>query len=76
MVRVVTGKMHTRVSEPLADSERRRAARKIAKAQQRNPLRRVRLSCCGWVRDPIAAVGDWLWCDKHEDKARVVEVAE
>lgn len=76
MVRVVTGEMHKRASGPLTASDRRQARRQLAKAQRQNPLRRVRITCCGWVRDPIAQVGDWLWCEKHKDKYRVGEVAE
>ena len=61
----------------LSEHDRRRAERRLARRQARNPLRRVRLGCCGrWVLDPGAVVGDWLWCDGDEDLGRIVEVVE
>lgn len=63
-------------NRPLTASQRRSALRKIDKLTAQNPLRRVRTHCCGWVRDPLAQVGDWVWCDTHSDTTRVIEVAE
>jgi hypothetical protein len=40
-------------------------------------LRRVELGCGhGWVRDPVAGVHDWVWCDGCADWARVQRVEE
>lgn len=60
----------------LSAADIRRAERKLARTQAKNPLRRVFLTCHGWVRDPLAQVGDWLWCDECADNRRVTEVAE
>ena len=58
-----------------ADSSRGRAL--LAKRTARNPLRRVRLECeTTSTRDPIAVVGDHVWCETHGDFARVVSVVE
>ena len=58
----------------LTPADRRRAERRIARQVAKNPLRRVRIDCCGWIRDPLAVVGDWVWCDTHADQARVLEL--
>ena len=58
----------------LTAADRRRAERRIARQVAKNPLRRVRIDCCGWVRDPLAVVGDWVWCETHADQARVLEL--
>jgi hypothetical protein len=61
----------------LTDAQRRQAARELAKATARNPLRRVRLSCRHlWIRDPVAVLHDWMWCDRCADNRRVTEVVE
>ncbi len=61
----------------LSGSDRRRAERRLARRAAANPLRRVRLGCCGrWLLDPGAIVGDWLWCDGDDDLGRIVEVVE
>ncbi len=40
-------------------------------------LRRVDLGCGhGWVRDPVAGLHDWVWCDQCADWARVQRVEE
>jgi hypothetical protein len=40
-------------------------------------LRRVELGCGhGWVRDPVAGVHDWIWCDNCADWARVQRVED
>jgi hypothetical protein len=40
-------------------------------------LRRVELACGhGWIRDSVAAVHDWVWCDQCADWARVQRVEE
>lgn len=52
------------------------AQKKLKKMTQANPLRRVFLDCHGWRRDPVATVGDWLWCDSCEDHGRVQKVVE
>jgi hypothetical protein len=40
-------------------------------------LRRVELACGhGWIRDPVAGVHDWVWCDQCADWARVQRVEE
>ena len=59
----------------LTPQQRKLALAKIKKMQRDNPLRRVKVACCiGWRRDPLAEVGDWIWCDTHQDKSRVIEV--
>jgi len=62
----------------LTERQRQAAQRRLRRQQQRNPLRRVRLDCHGWVRDPSAVVGDWLFCEHADcmDIRRVVDVAE
>jgi hypothetical protein len=76
MARIVDRRLMASGSPVLTPHERRRAARRLARAQEANPLRRVRLACHGWVRDPSARVGDLLWCDECADFARAVELAE
>lgn len=60
----------------LTDKQKSKGARTLARKQAHNPLRRVSLQCCGWVRDPVGVIGDHIWCDTHADFARVVDVAE
>ena len=62
----------------LTEQQRRAAARKLRRRTAANPLRRVLLTCHGWVRDPSAVVGDWLFCEHADcgDLRRVIEVAE
>jgi hypothetical protein len=60
----------------LDPAARRRAERRADRQAARNRLRRVRLSCHGWVRDPAARVGEWVWCDSCADWRRVAAVAE
>ena len=76
MARIVNGRLQASTTPELTPQERRRAERKIAKARQANPLRVVRLPCHGPVRDAGAIVGDWIWCDKCSDLARVESVSE
>jgi hypothetical protein len=60
-----------------------RTARRVPAARTGKPvrassaLRRVDLGCGhGWVRDPVAALHDWIWCDRCADWARVQRVEE
>ena len=53
-----------------------RARHRLDRQTARNPLRRVRTDCHGWVRDASAAVGDWVWCTSCADWRRVTELAE
>jgi hypothetical protein len=77
MARIVNSSLVASKSVDLSAAERRTASRKLARRSKANPLRRVRLSCCHqWVRDPIAVVGDWLWCETDGDLGRVDELAE
>lgn len=75
MVRIVNQSLASH--RELDQAQRQRAERRLARQAQRNPLRRVRLACCERaVRDPVAQVGDHVWCDTHADFARVVAVVE
>ena len=76
MARIVSGRLQASSNAELTPQQRRRAERRIAKARQANPLRVVRLLCHGPVRDAGAIVGDWIWCDKCSDLARVESVSE
>lgn len=76
MARIVNGGLQASGARHLTAAERRVAERKVAKALKDNPLRRVRLACHGPVRDSTAIVGDWIWCDKCADVARVDSVTE
>ena len=76
MARIVDNRLTASTSAVLTPQQRRRAQRRLARAAQANPLRRVRLECHGWVRDPSAVVGDHIWCDQCADFARAVELAE
>jgi hypothetical protein len=77
MARIVNSTLTATSEVALTPSDRRRAERRLAKRQARNPLRRVRLGCCErWVLDPGAVVGDWLWCETDDDLGRIIEVAE
>lgn len=75
--RIVNASLVASAPAALTGSDRRRAERRLARRQARNPLRRARLGCCGrWVLDAGAVVGDWLWCEGDDDLGRIVEVAE
>jgi hypothetical protein len=76
MARIVNGGLQASATSQLTDAERRAGRRKLAKALKANPLRRVRLACHGPVRDATAVVGDWIWCEKCADLARVESVTE
>jgi hypothetical protein len=40
-------------------------------------LRRVELACGhGWVRDPVAGLHDWIWCEECADWSRVHSVED
>ncbi|MFC4616414.1 hypothetical protein ACFO3K_16930 [Cellulomonas algicola] len=76
MVRIVNQSL-TATHAPISDADARRAARRLARTAARNPLRRVRVDCEPHaVRDPLATLGDRVWCDAHADWATVVEVTE
>ena len=76
MVRIVNDSL-TPHSRQLGADERRRAERRLSRRQAANPLRRVLLACeTTYVRDPVAVVGDHLWCEAHADFALVLEVVE
>jgi hypothetical protein len=77
MARIVNSSLVATASVDLTAAERRTASRKLERRRRTNPLRRVRLACCQqWIRDPVAVVGDWLWCDADADLGRVDELAE
>lgn len=78
MARIVNSRLMTSTpARPvLTAADRRRAQRRLDRARARNPLRRVRLACHGWVRDTSAVVGDWVWCEQCADVRKVAEVAE
>jgi len=76
MARIVNGRLQASTTPELTAQDRRRGERKLAKALRANPLRVVRLPCHGPIRDPGAVVGDWIWCDKCSDLARVESVSE
>jgi hypothetical protein len=52
------------------------ATNALRKAEQKNPLRRVSIDCHGWVRDALAATGEWVWCESCSDWRRVATVVE
>lgn len=75
---MTAGTIRTTRSRRLERGAARQAQRRLDRQLARNPLRRAMLTCHGWVRDPSATVGDWLWC-AHADCGqwrRVVDVAE
>jgi len=76
MARIVNGRLRASTNPELTAQDRRKGERKLAKAFQTNPLRVVRLPCHGPIRDAGARVGDWIWCDKCSDLARVESVSE
>ena len=76
MARIVNGRLQASTTHQLTAQDRRKGERKLAKASQANPLRVVRLPCHGPIRDAGALVGDWIWCDKCQDLARVESVSE
>lgn len=75
MARLVS-KLSNTASTELTDAQRAAANRRIRSATKSNPLRRVLLECHGWVRDPLAAKGDFVWCGECADWAKAVDVAE
>lgn len=76
MARVITGN-YTSKDISLTAADRRRGASRLARKAHRNPLRRVTLACeTAAQRDPIAQVGDHVWCDNHAEFALVVKVVE
>lgn len=77
MVRIVNQNiMSSGQEKPLTPTQIKQAQAALKKAQEENPLRRVRTQCCGWVRDPLAITGERVWCDTHADWTLVVEHAE
>jgi hypothetical protein len=76
MARIVNGGLQPSRTRSLTPAERRTAERRMARAAKDNPLRRVRLACHGPVRDSTAVVGDWIWCDRCADVARVESLTE
>jgi hypothetical protein len=76
MARIVNGRLQASTTPELTTQDRRKGERKLAKAAQANPLRVVRLPCHGPIRDAGARVGDWIWCEKCQDLARVESVSE
>ena len=76
MARIVSGRLQASTTPHLTSQDRRKGERKLAKAFRANPLRVVRLPCHGPIRDPGARVGDWIWCEKCQDLARVESVSE
>jgi multidrug resistance efflux pump len=75
MVRLVNQSLMTS-SQELTAKQVQAAKATLSQAKKDNPLRRVRTSCCGWVRDPLARTGERVWCDAHADWTNVVEHAE
>jgi hypothetical protein len=76
MVRLVNQSL-TASHAGLSARDAERAQRRIARTTARNPLRRVHLTCEPVaVRDPLARLGDRVWCDGHADWATVVDVIE
>jgi hypothetical protein len=76
MARIVNGRLQASTTPELTPQDRRKGERKLAEAFQANPLRVVRLPCHGPIRDAGARVGDWIWCEKCSDLARVESVSE
>lgn len=76
MARIVNSTLIASTGTTLTADQRRKAVRQLAKRAKANPLRVVRIECHGPVRDPDAIVGDWIWCDKCSDNARVISVRE
>lgn len=76
MVRIIDGRLSAPSTPTLSAAQRRAGTRKLARAARSNPLRTVRLSCHGPVRDAVAIVGDWIWCETCADLAPVVSVRE
>lgn len=61
----------------LTPAQERAARARLARHERANPLRRVLLACeTRYQRDPVAVVGDHVWCDTHGDFARVVRVVQ
>ena len=52
------------------------ATKALRKIERSNPLRRVSIDCHGWLRDALAQVGEWVWCEQCGDWARVETVVE
>lgn len=76
MVRIVNATLAPRTPE-LTPSQARAAHRRIARSTAKNPLRRVHLDCeLNAQRDPLAQVGDRVWCSTHQEFAVVVRVVE
>jgi len=76
MARIVNRGLQSPSIRTLTPAQRRAAERKLAQVAEQNPLRRVRLACHGPVRDSAAVVGDWIWCDRCADVARVESLTE
>jgi hypothetical protein len=64
------------MKKELDPAQRKKAIEKAKKIANENRLRRVKLACHGWVRDPMAVVGDWIWCEECSDTRRVSQVVE
>ena len=65
------------MDKKITSKEYKEGIGKMKAIQRSNPLRRVQSKCRhGWVRDPQAKIGDWLWCSTCDDLSRVIEVVE
>jgi hypothetical protein len=53
-----------------------KAQKKLQKIERKNPLRRVSIDCHGWVRDALAQLNEWVWCESCGDWRRVTSVVE
>lgn len=77
MARVINASPTGAPARELTAQQRRQAQRRLARRTAKNPLRRVRLACEERSqRDPVAVVGDHVWCETHNDFARVISVVE
>ena len=52
------------------------AQKALRKIESKHRLRRAFVDCHGWVRDALAVVGDWVWCEPCSDFRRVERVEE
>lgn len=76
MARVITGALSAPTLQ-LSERQRQLATRRLARAAGKNALRRVHLACdTSGTRDPVAKVGDRVWCERHGDFAVVVAVVQ
>jgi hypothetical protein len=76
VTRIVNQALVGRTRE-LTRAQQTEARRRLRRAAHANPLRRVTPGCCGVAaRDPLARVGDRVWCERCGDWASVVTVVE